>query len=85
MQRRREFLKTLLGGSSMLLVAACAGGSSVPASGAVPTAPRTTAAPVNSGASVSLLQWNHFIPRADQFFKKQAAEWGQQTGVDVRI
>src|SRR6266851_3259869 len=53
---------------------------------AQPTAPAKTTAPANiSGAELSLLQWNHFIPTADPFFKQQAAEWGNQSGVNVTI
>jgi multiple sugar transport system substrate-binding protein len=61
---------------------------------AAPTAagkPTTAAAPANAapanigGAEVSLLQWNHFIPTADPFFKDQAATWGKQTGANVTI
>jgi len=37
------------------------------------------------GATVSTLQWNHFIPPADPFFKQQAADWGKQTGVAVSV
>lgn len=51
-----------------------------------PTAAAKTTAPANiGGASVSLLQWNHFIPTADPFFKQQADEWGKQTGVATTV
>ncbi|HET6317534.1 MAG TPA: extracellular solute-binding protein, partial [Chloroflexota bacterium] len=123
MNTRREFLKGALGGSAVLLAAACAPATqtaptSAPAAqpttapaakpttapaGAATTAPAgaaTTApaakpteaakpaaqAPGNlSGATVALLQWNHFIPTADPFFKQQADEWGKQTGVNVSV
>ena len=61
------------------------------AAGAATTAPqptaasKTTAAANISGAEVSLLQWNHFIPTADPFFKQQAADWGKQTGVNITV
>ena len=51
-----------------------------------PTAAAKTTAPANiSGAEVTLLQWNHFIPTADPFFKQQAADWGKQTGVNITV
>src|SRR5215207_7809809 len=54
--------------------------------GAQPTTAAKTTAPANiSGATVSLLQWNHFIPTADPFFKQQGEEWGKQTGVNLTI
>jgi multiple sugar transport system substrate-binding protein len=62
--------------------------TSAPAAAAKPTdAPKPAGqAPANiSGATVSLLQWNHFIPTADPFFKQQAADWGKQTGVDISV
>ena len=62
-----------------------------PAAGAATTAPqptaasKTTAAANISGAEVTLLQWNHFIPTADPFFKQQAADWGKQSGVNMTV
>ncbi len=54
------------------------------AAGATPAAQAT--APANlQGAIVSLLQWNHFIPTADPFFKQQVADWGRQTGVNASV
>jgi len=56
--------------------------------GAKPTeaAKPAAQAPANiSGATVSLLQWNHFIPTADPFFKQQAEAWGKQTGVNMTV
>jgi multiple sugar transport system substrate-binding protein len=57
------------------------------AAAAKPTeAPKPAAAPANiSGATVSLLQWNHFIPTADPFFKQQAEDWAKQTSVNVTV
>jgi multiple sugar transport system substrate-binding protein len=52
---------------------------------AAPAAKPTTAAVNISGATVSLLQWNHFIPTADPFFKQQADDWGKQTGVNMTV
>jgi multiple sugar transport system substrate-binding protein len=47
-------------------------------------APKT--APSNiSGAEISLLQWNSFIPPADAFFKQQADEYAKQSGVKVTV
>ena len=107
MTRRRDFLRTALGGSVALLAAACGGGAqpaptSPPAAkpteaakpAGAPTAagaaqPTTAAKPAAaaniSGANVSLLQWNHFIPTADPFFKQQAEDWGKQTGVNISV
>src|SRR5205085_5485013 len=48
-------------------------------------ASKTTAAGNISSAEVTLLQWNHFIPTADPFFKQQAADWGKQTGVNMTV
>jgi multiple sugar transport system substrate-binding protein len=68
-----------------------AAAASTPAGAAATTAPAaaakpTTAAPANiGGATVNLLQWNHFIPTADPFFKQQAADWAKQTNVDVTV
>ncbi|MDQ3811397.1 MAG: extracellular solute-binding protein [Chloroflexota bacterium] len=108
MNSRREFLKCALGGSVVLLAAACgqtsqpasapaaqpttppaAGATSAPPAAAKPTegtAAKPAAAPANiSGATVSLLQWNHFIPTADPFFKQQAEDWGRQNGVNITV
>src|SRR5437588_2454996 len=62
-----------------------------PTTAAAPAQPTAAAAakpaaPANiSGATVSLLQWNHFIPTADPFFKQQADDWGKQTGVNITV
>jgi multiple sugar transport system substrate-binding protein len=67
--------------------AAAAAPTTAPAAAAPqPTPAAKTAAPANiSGATVSLLQWNHFIPTADPFFKQQAADWAKQTGVNATV
>src|SRR5438105_3804522 len=106
MRSRRDFLKHALGGSVVLLAAACGPAASQPGPTTAPVAKPTTAAaaapattaqpttaaapaataPANiSGAEVTLLQWNHFIPTADPFFKQQAADWGKQTGANVTV
>jgi multiple sugar transport system substrate-binding protein len=68
---------------------AAAATAPAPAAAAKPTdapAAKPAAAPAAiSGATVSLLQWNHFIPTADPFFKTQAEEWGKQTGVNMTV
>jgi multiple sugar transport system substrate-binding protein len=75
MTSRREFLKRAFSSSVVLLAAACG-------SPAQPTTQPTSSGPTNlSGATVSILQWNHFIPTADPFFKQQADDWARQTGV----
>lgn len=94
MSSRRSFLKSVLGTSVVLLAAACgqsssSSTSSAPASsgGAAAASPASkTTAPANiSGAEISLLQWNHFIPPADPFFKQQAEEYGKASGVKVTV
>jgi multiple sugar transport system substrate-binding protein len=52
---------------------------------AQPTAPAKTAPANIQGAQITLLQWNHFIPTADPFFKQQAEEYSKQSGVQVTI
>jgi ABC-type glycerol-3-phosphate transport system substrate-binding protein len=98
MYSRRSFLTTGVGSASALLLATCAPPApptTPPASDAAQaphgtagtsagTAPLSTPA-VLQGATVSLLQWNSFIPTADPFFKQQATDWGQQTGVAITI
>jgi multiple sugar transport system substrate-binding protein len=37
------------------------------------------------GTRLHLLQWSHFIPAADTLFEAQAAEFGKQAGVEVKI
>jgi multiple sugar transport system substrate-binding protein len=58
-----------------------------PAAAAQPTAAaKPAAAPAQiEGATVSLLQWNHFIPTSDPFFKQQADDWGKQTKVNITV
>jgi multiple sugar transport system substrate-binding protein len=58
-----------------------AAATTAPAAAAKPT----TAPVAISGATVSLVQWNHFIPTADPFFKQQADDWGKQTGVNITV
>jgi multiple sugar transport system substrate-binding protein len=67
--------------------AAAAGQATQPAAAAQPTAAaKPAAAPAQiEGATVGLLQWNHFIPTADPFFKQQAEEWGKQTKVNISV
>jgi multiple sugar transport system substrate-binding protein len=49
-------------------------------------AAKPAAAPAQiEGATVSLLQWNHFIPTSDPFFKQQAEDWGKQTKVNITV
>ena len=78
----------------VLLAAACgqsSSTSSAPASGtgggaaSASPASKTTAAANISGAEISLLQWNHFIPPADPFFKQQADDYGKASGVKVTV
>jgi len=56
------------------------------AAAAAPTsagAPKTTAPANLQGATVSVLQWNHFIPTADPFYRQQIEDWGKQNGVNA--
>jgi multiple sugar transport system substrate-binding protein len=92
MTTRREFLWAALGSGALLLTAACGQTTTQPAptSAAVNPAqpagaPKTTAPANLEGATVTLLQWNHFIPTADPFFKTQAEEWGKQTRANVSV
>jgi multiple sugar transport system substrate-binding protein len=77
MTSRRDFLKITVGSSALLLAAAAAPTS---AGAAQATAPANL-----QGATVSLLQWNHFIPTADPFFKQQVDDWGKQTGINASV
>jgi len=81
---RREFLKQagVAAGSLALgpaLLEAC-GGSSNPttANGAAIPKPR-------AGAKVQLLQWNSFVPAADDEIRRQAAEFSTANNVTVTI
>lgn len=38
---------------------------------------------VNLGGSLNILQGTYFVPAAQDFFTKQAKDWGKQNGVDV--
>lgn len=61
-------------------------GGAAPTAAGQPTAGAKTKAPANiQGTEITLLQWNHFIPTADPFFKQQAADWGKQSGVNVTV
>ncbi|HEV7664535.1 MAG TPA: extracellular solute-binding protein, partial [Chloroflexota bacterium] len=92
MSSRREFLTGVLSSSVVLLAAACGQSATQPAPAAGPTAgaqptalAKTSAAPNITGAEISLLQWNSFIPPADPFFKQQAADYSKQSGVNVTV
>src|SRR5690348_524276 len=37
------------------------------------------------GTSLSLLQWQHFVPSYDTWFEKFLNEWGQANGVTVKL
>src|SRR6266849_2942808 len=68
------------GAAAKPTAAAAAQPTAPPAAAAKPTAPANL-----SGATVTLLQWNHFIPTADPFFKQQADDWGKQTGINITV
>jgi len=38
-----------------------------------------------SGTSLSILQWQHFVPRFDEWLEPFAMEWGKTNGVDVKL
>ena len=38
-----------------------------------------------SGTSLSILQWQHFVPRFDKWFVPFAQEWGKTNNVDVTV
>ncbi len=37
------------------------------------------------GASISLLQWKHFVPRYDEWFDRYIREWGEANNVEVQV
>ena len=37
------------------------------------------------GTSLRMLKWSHFVPAYDAWFDKFAKEWGDKTGVKVRV
>ena len=84
MNSRRQLLQRIVRSSTLLLAAACGPGQQAGAPAAAPTSATAGTADLR-GATVTLLQWNHFIPTADPFFKQQAEEWGKQTGASVTI
>jgi multiple sugar transport system substrate-binding protein len=62
-----------------------AGAATQPAAAATQPAAQATAPANLQGATVSILQWNHFIPTADPFFRQQVEDWGKQTGVNATV
>src|SRR5690242_15997243 len=97
---RRQFLRRAgglgAGLAALPLLAAC-GGTPTPTAPPAPTPPASGgASPAAGGAqptrsrrqysgSLRLLQWSSFVPAADDEIKRQAAEWGQQHGVQVTV
>jgi len=72
---RRQFMKMAGLASGMVLT-----------EGALLTQTSKIAAPaVRKGTKLHLLQLSNFVPPADDEVRRQAAEWGQQTGVQVTI
>ena len=69
---RREFLKV------------GAAGMGVAALGSMPNNVFGQAPAVLKGTTLTILQGTYFIAPGQDLYKKQAAEWGQTSGVDVR-
>ena len=99
---RRSFLLTVGGSSSLVLLAACTGATAPAAPTTAPkpateptkpaAAPTAVAAaksgglPRLDGVALSVLQWQSFIPGADDFFKKQIEDdFMKETGARVTI
>jgi len=38
-----------------------------------------------SGTSLNILQWQHFVPRFDEWFEPFLQEWGEANGVEVKV
>ncbi|MDP8925042.1 MAG: extracellular solute-binding protein, partial [Chloroflexota bacterium] len=62
-----------------------------PAAGASPAAAAPAAKPIGSnpalkGTTLSILQWQSFVPAADEFFRKQISDdFTQKTGINVSV
>lgn len=72
---RRQFMKT----AGLIASAALAEGTLLTAN------PKIATPAVLKGTKLHLLQWGNFIPPADDELRRQAAEWGKQTGAQVTI
>jgi len=72
---RRQFIKT----AGVIAGATLAEGTLLAAT------PKIAAPAVLKGTKLHLLQWSNFVPPADDELRRQAAEWGKQTGAEVTI
>jgi len=80
---RRQFIKAAgLAAGAVFTEAALQGSRPEQA---LDAAQEVAAPAVLRGTRLHLLQWSHFIPPADEEIRRQAAEWGKQTGVQVTI
>jgi len=90
---RRSFLRTALGTTSVLMLAATSPGvvsassAIVPRAEAIPQAAPFSPKQISlAGTTLSFLQWASFIPTADAFLKKQIEEgFMKETGAQVTV
>ena len=72
---RNGWVVAAIGATLMLLAVACqarADGGPEPRAGA-------------ATQELKILQWNHFVPRYDEWFDAFAVEWGEENGVNVIV
>lgn len=81
-KKLRYSRRTVLGRAAALGLSAPAIAGVLGATGHVASAQSGTPA-VNLGGSLNILQGTYFVPAAQDFFTKQAKDWGSQNGVDV--
>ncbi|MCI0529850.1 MAG: extracellular solute-binding protein, partial [Nitrospira sp.] len=70
---RREFIKT----------AGLATGVALTTGTHLTTSPNIAVPAIVKGTKLHLLQWNSFVPEADDELRQQLAEWGKQMGAQV--
>jgi maltose-binding protein MalE len=74
--------RSMLKGAGMAGMAAYLGSrTSASAATLVQSTPTTNI----QGTSLSILQWQHFVPAFDEWFTTFLNEWGQQNGVSVKV
>jgi multiple sugar transport system substrate-binding protein len=75
--------RSLVQGSGSLGLATYLGSKSVGANAA--TLVQSTPTTDISGSSLSILQWQHFVPSFDEWFETFLNEWGETNGVEVQL
>ncbi|MHB8574075.1 MAG: ABC transporter substrate-binding protein [Dehalococcoidia bacterium] len=77
----------LAGISLSPLLAACGSSSTKIAKAPIGAAPAngTPIVQIETGTSLKILLWNHFVPAFDTFFDKFAKDWGTANHVDMQI